>query len=63
MDLSRAPLFLHALRRDGYISSICRECQTLVATKPNEIDLRQWENDHVCTGLNVGNLLHPENVH
>ena len=62
MEVSRTPACLHANRRAGLINSICRVCQSFIATKANEIDLRQPEKDHVCGGLNMGDLLHPENA-
>jgi hypothetical protein len=59
---SARPIFLHAYRVDGSISSICRECQVIVATKPNEIDLRKPEDAHVCSNLDLRRLLHPEDA-
>ena len=54
------PEFLHAFRSDASVYSICRRCQMTVATKGNEIDLREPEQAHVCSDLNLGRLFYPE---
>jgi hypothetical protein len=55
-------VFLHAFRSDGTISSICRRCQMTIATKPNEIDLRQQEEAHICSNLDLGVRSRPGRV-
>jgi hypothetical protein len=52
--------FLHAFRFDGSISSICRRCQITIASKPNEIDLRNPEDAHICSDFSMRGMLHPE---
>lgn len=63
MDAYRPPMFIHSYRLDGHVTSICRKCHAMIANEANEIDLCKSEKAHVCTGLNIGNLLHPENAH
>lgn len=53
-------VFLRAFRSDGNISSICRRCQTTVATKPNEIELRKPEEVHICSNLDFGGNIAPK---
>lgn len=55
-------VFLHAFRSDGTISSICRRCQTTIATKPNEIELRKPEETHICSNLDFGGISHPKRL-
>lgn len=60
MATASRPLFLHSYKVDGCITSICSQCQVTVATELNEIDLRRSESLHVCSALDVGSLLRPE---
>lgn len=55
-------IFLHSFRSDGSISSICRQCQVTIGSRPNEIDLRKLEEVHVCSDFNLRELFHPERV-
>lgn len=60
MTESTYRVFLHALRADGSISSICRHCLMVVAIELNEIDLCEPEHAHVCSNLDLRVLFHPE---
>ena len=40
--------------------SICSGCFRTVARVRAESDLAQIERDHVCNGLDLGNIFHPE---
>jgi len=55
-------IFLHAFCSDGTISSICRRCQMIIASKPNEIDLRNPEGAHVCLESSLRRMFRPERV-
>lgn len=57
---TRRPAFLHAFRFDGSISSICCLCQVTIASRHSEIDLRKSEDTHVCRGISLRRMLHPE---
>ena len=54
--------FLHPVRFDGIVSSICLRCLLTIARKPNETDLLKSENAHVCADLNLGLMFHPEHA-
>jgi hypothetical protein len=56
---SACRVFPHRHNRNGSFDSICTQCFMTVATKSNEAELRGPENAHVCSGFDLGRILHP----
>lgn len=53
-------LFPHKRRLDGMYESICPRCFKTVGSKGNEDDLVEFENAHICHGLDLSELLRPK---
>jgi len=54
------PTFLHAFQANGTISSICRRCLRIIASEPNEIDLRKLEDAHTCLDYSLRGVFYAD---
>jgi len=41
--------FLHRMKADGSIDSICMSCLTTISSQRSETELEREEEDHVCS--------------
>jgi len=57
---NRRTNFPHKRRLDGIYESICPSCFMTVGSKANEDDLAASETAHVCSGLDLSELLRPK---
>lgn len=55
------PLFTfpHRHKPDGTIDSICLRCFRTIATVRQESDLRNAEENHLCSASDLGHISHP----
>jgi hypothetical protein len=60
MAQSPRPMFPHRHNPDGTIDSICIRCFATIATEYDEADLRKVEEAHICSGLDLGRILYPQ---
>jgi hypothetical protein len=56
------PTFLRVCRSDGTISSMCRRCHATVSIKPDEVELGNPEDSHVCSNLSFGGFFYPDDL-
>jgi hypothetical protein len=56
---SPRPVFARRQNSDGSFQSICGRCFARVASGKNEADLEPAEAAHICSGFDLGGLLHP----
>jgi hypothetical protein len=53
-------LFVHRCNFDKSYESICTKCYVTVAKADLEADLRRFEDAHICSAVDLGSILHPE---
>jgi hypothetical protein len=51
--------FAHRRLPSGTVDSICLKCYKTVAITRDEVDQKAQEAAHICTGLNMAELLEP----
>jgi hypothetical protein len=52
--------FAHRHNPDGSVDSICLQCFRTVVTTRKQADRLIKEDSHVCDGMDLGAILHPE---